>query len=354
MKRHCMDIVTLCVCGVLGSALPAAAGAQRTEIIDMHCHTAGAGYGGSGCFVSQELQDSIKFTIYLRSFGVTLEELRDQGDALVIRKISERVRASRYVAQAVILALDGVAAEDGSLDAQATELYIPNEFVRDEVAKYDNLLYGASINPFRSDAIERLRQAAADGAVLVKWLPSIMMIDPADKRLIPFYEEMARLGMPLLSHTGDEASFTRARNELADPALLELALQQGVTVIAAHMASSGANRGQANMERLRTLMHRYPNLYSDISSLTQLNRYGALGRALEDPRLHGRLLYGTDYPLINTLLCLPLLQVFKIGFQEALRIQRLDNPWDRDVELKRALGLPEPVFTRFADMLHRK
>jgi hypothetical protein len=108
------------------------------------------------------------------------------------------------------------------------------------------------------------------------------------------------------------------------------------------------------MERLIALMQRYPNLYGDISSLTQLNRYGALGRALEDPRLHDRLLYGTDYPLINTALCLPLLHVFSIGFTEALRIQRIENPWDRDVELKRAIGVPESVFTRFADMLRHK
>lgn len=349
MKRLSTPHLALCAVLFLCAALPAAA--QRQEIIDMHCHAAGAGYGGSGCFVSQELQDSIKFRIYLRSFGVTLEELREQGDALVIRKIAQQVRASSHVHKAVVLALDGVIAEDGSLDRQATELYLPNEFVRDEVINYDNLLYGASINPWRADAIMRLRQAASDGAVLVKWLPSIMMIDPADERLIPFYREMARLGMPLLSHTGNEASFTRARNELADPARLELALRHGVTVIAAHMASSGRNEGRDNMDRLSALMHRYPNLYADISSLTQLNRYGALARALQDSRLHGRLLYGTDYPLISTLLCMPLLHVLEIGPRDALRIQRIGNAWDRDVELKRALGLPDPVFTRFADLL---
>jgi len=352
MKKSCMGILTVCACAVLVAALPApAAGPHSRDIIDMHCHAAGAGYGGSGCFISKDLQGSIKFKIYLRSFGVSLKELQEQGDALVIKKIAERVHASRCVSKAVILAMDGVVAPDGSLDRQATEIYLPNEFVRDEVRKYDNLLYGASINPYRTDAIERLRRAAADGAVLVKWLPSVMMIDPAEERLIPFYREMARLGLPLLTHTGDEASFTRACNELADPGRLELALQQGVTVIAAHMASSGKNRGQDNLERLTGLMHRYPGLYGDISALTQINRYGALGRALSDRRLHGRLLYGTDYPLINTALCLPLLHVLKIGPGEALRIQRIANPWDRDIELKRALGLPGPVFTRFAELL---
>jgi predicted TIM-barrel fold metal-dependent hydrolase len=160
--------------------------------------------------------------------------------------------------------------------------------------------------------------------------------------------------MPLLTHTGDEASFTRACNEFADPRRLALPLEQGVTVIAAHMAASGTNQGRGNMARLITLMQRYPNLYGDISALTQVNHYGALGRALEDKQLHNRLLYGTDYPLINTLLCMPLLHVFAAGFTEAIRIQAIDNPWDRDVELKRALGVPEPVFTRFTEILRSK
>jgi len=351
-----MGISVLFACMRHGAGLPdaQAVGAQSLEIIDMHCHAAGVGYGGSGCFVSTQLRGSIKFKIYLDSFDVTLDELQNQGDALVIKKIAARVRASLHVERAVVLALDGVIGPDGSLDTQATELYIPNEFVRDEVRMHDNLLYGASINPCRKDAIERLRQAAADGAVLVKWLPSIMMIDPADERFIPFYREMARLGMPLLTHTGAEASFIRVCNEFADPLRLELPLRQGVLVIAAHMASAGKSQGQDNMERLISLMHRYPNLYADISALTQINRNGALGRALNDTDLHDRLLYGTDYPLINTLLCLPLLHMLKIGFKQAIRIQGIGNPWDRDVELKRALGLPERVFNRFTHMFEAR
>src|SRR5208282_1192164 len=44
-------------------------------IVDMHCHIAGIGAGGSGCFVSPRLQHNWRFKIYLHSFGVTEKEI---------------------------------------------------------------------------------------------------------------------------------------------------------------------------------------------------------------------------------------------------------------------------------------
>ena len=42
------------------------------------------------------------------------------------------------------------------------------------------------------------------------------MIDPSDAKIRPFYERMKELGIPLLTHTGQERSFTSARDELAE------------------------------------------------------------------------------------------------------------------------------------------
>ena len=49
-------------------------------IFDMHCHTAGIGAGGSGCFVSKELRNNFRFNIYLKAFGVTLAEVEAKPD----------------------------------------------------------------------------------------------------------------------------------------------------------------------------------------------------------------------------------------------------------------------------------
>lgn len=324
---------------------------DRNTIIDIHCHTAGIGAGGSGCFVSPAMRRGWRYHVYLRAFGVTEQELRTHGDALIIRKTSELLARSRHVHAAVILAMDGVVGDDGQLDLEATEVYIPNEFVARETRKYPNLLFGASVNPYRDDALERLERSAADGAVLVKWLPSIQRIDPADERLIPFYPRLKELGLPLLTHTGNEESFTWARNELADPQRLRLPLSLGVTVIAAHAASNGKNAGERNFDRFLSLCHEFPNLFADISALTQANRIGHLRRALRQQVLRSRLLYGTDWPLPATGITSPWFHAHQMSPVKLIRTLNHRNPWDRDVALKRSLGVDSGILGRSASLL---
>jgi predicted TIM-barrel fold metal-dependent hydrolase len=321
------------------------------KILDMHCHSAGLGYGGSGCFVSAGLQDSWKFKFYIRSFNVTIKELKEHGDSLIVQKISEKIRKSQYVAGAVILAMDGMIGPNGKLDKENTEIYIPNEFVASEVKKYDNLYFGTSINPYRTDAIERLAMAANDCAVLMKWIPSTMHINPSDEKIIPFYKKLIKYNLPLLCHTGYERTFTWARNEMSDPKRLELPLKLGVTVIAAHIATTGKNEGEENMSRLIPMFDKYPNLYADISSLTQINKLGYLSRVLKKSHILDRLMYGTDYPLTETGICLPLYHAFNLTPKEIVRLQRIKNPWDRDIKLKQALGVPADIFARSAETL---
>jgi hypothetical protein len=322
-----------------------------TEVIDIHCHVAGIGAGNSGCFLSAAMERSWKTHFYFKAFGVSREELQREGDGLLLRRLSARLAGSYRVQSAVVLALDGVVDGRGELDRERTELYIPNDYLASQCRQYDNLLFGASVNPLRRDALERLDQAAGDGAVLVKWLPSIQGADPADRRLIPFYRRLVELGLPLLVHTGEEESFTRADNSLADPARLRLALEQGVTVIAAHCASNGRNGGQRNLERLLPLFAQFPNLYGDISALTLANRLGHLQQVLRHDELRGRLLYGSDMPLPETGLSTPWLQLFSLGMGEARRLAAIPNPWDRDVALDLALGMPEEVLFKAATIL---
>ena len=323
-----------------------------TPFIDMHCHTAGLGAGGSGCFVSDRLRHSFKLRFYLKSFGVTEAEIMREGDGIVLRRLSERLAASQHVNRAVILALDGVVDAHGELDRAQTEIYVPNEFLAAEVAKYPNLLWGASVNPYRPDALARLEWAKAHGAVLIKWLPSVQHIDPADPRLIPFYRKMVELGLPLLAHTGNERSFTQAQDEFCDPDRLRLALEQGVTVIAAHAATTGEFHGERSIDRLARLMPEYPHLYADISSLTQLNKHGYLGEVLRRPEFSHRLVYGTDYPLIEIkALVSPWYFPGRLTLAQMRGCARLANPWDRDVTLKQELGVPAEVWTRAGSIL---
>lgn len=316
------------------------------DIIDMHCHVAGIGAGGSGCFVSRQLRHNFRFKIYLHSFGVSERELLEKGDALVGDRISESLSRSQYVSNAVLLALDGVVDDKGNLDTNKTEVYVPNEFVAGLVASHTNLLFGASINPYRPDALQRLDWAKAHGAVLVKWIPPIMAINPDDPKLIPFYKKMVELRLPLLSHTGKEKSFSSATEEFGDPEKLRLPLSLGVTVIAAHIAAGDTYHGERGPDRLARLMEQYSNLYTDISALTQINRPGRLREALTKPAFKGRLVYGTDFPLINTALVSPWYSAH-LSLAEKVEISRVKNPWDRDVLTKHYLGVDVDTFSRF-------
>ncbi len=329
------------------TASPAAAissGKPQPAIVDMHCHLAGIGAGNSGCFVSAKLRDNWRFKIYLGAFGVTVDDLRIKGDGLVADRISAQLARSKYVRKAVVLAMDGVVGKDGNLDTNRTEIYVPNEFVAEVVGKHDNLLFGASVNPYRYDALARLDWAKAHGAILIKWIPSVMGIDPADPRLEPFYRKLVALNLPLLTHAGFEQSFSSANQQLCDPDKLRLPLRLGVRVIAAHIASTGTYHGERSTDRLARLMREYPNLYSDISSLTQLNKLFYMKEALLRPEFKGRLLYGTDYPLINTALVSPWYYSLRLSPKKLMAIARTGNPWDADVMLKSALGTPREVF----------
>ena len=187
--------------------------------------------------------------------------------------------------------------------------------------------------------------------MLVKWLPSIQLVDPSDEAHLPYYEKLVELGLPLLCHTGDERSFTAAEDELADPSRLEQALRAGVTVIAAHAATTGENEGRRNYDRLLEMIHEYPRLYADLSALTQINRLGHLDRVLEEEALRSRLLYGSDYPLISTLLVSAAYFPLHLKVEEIREIGAEENTFDRDVMLKQALGVPAEVFARTAQVL---
>lgn len=319
--------------------------------VDLHVHVAGMGVGDSGAFINEKMQQEWRFPIYLRAFGVSRELLEREGDVVLLERVNTLIGQSTRISKAVVLAMDGVIDESGTLDRDATQVYVPNDYLARELPRFEHLLFGASVNPYRPDAIERLRRAKSQGAVLVKWLPNIMGIDPADEAIRGFYEALVELELPLLTHAGRERAFPNARDELGDPVRLELPLEIGVTVIAAHVATDGETHGEANFDRILPLFERFPNLYADISSLTQINKLGDLSMVLETPEIASRLVYGSDWPLQFFPLIWPYYHAHRLGVSRAGEIARMENQWDRDVALKEALGVPWEVFKRSEQVL---
>lgn len=315
-----------------------------TGIVDMHCHTAGIGAGGSGARISGALRNSWRFRLYLKIFGSSEKELHEKGDVRLLEVIDKSIRESKHVDRAVVLAMDAPYRDNGTLDEENLEVLVPNRFVGEAVKAFETLLFAASVHPNRADALEELVWSKENGAVLVKWLPNIQNIDPSNERYVAYYEKLVELDLPLLTHVGDEESFSKTNNALGDPKLLELPLKCGVRVIAAHVGSSGESDGQCNVERLLEMLPLYPNLVTDISTLTQFNRKKHLPTVLDDERLKGRVMYGTDYPLTNTPMVSPWLYPLRLTIGQMWKLSRVENSWDRDVRLKAALGMSDEVF----------
>lgn len=316
------------------------------SVVDIHTHVAGLGRGCEGCYVNPALAGSYKFDWYLAAFGTDALEIAERGDPVVAEQLAARVQASRWVRQAVVLALDGVVGPDGLIDREATQLIVPNSYVRQLAATHPEFLYGASINPYRRDAEALLDEAARDGAVLVKWIPAIMHIDPDDPALDGFYERLVALDMPLLVHVGDENAFHHADNRYGDPRRLRRPLELGVRVIAAHLATTGSHDGVESFDLLLPMFERHARLYSEQSSLTQINKLGYLVNALEYPGVSERLAHGSDWPLQFFPLVWAYWHVGRAPLAELKYAATRDNPFDRDIALKAALGVPTSVFNR--------
>lgn len=323
------------------------------EIIDMHIHTAWI-WINSDCFIANELKDSFKYPIYLKSFQTNHKEVSTKWDGIVLSKISEKIKNSKYVRWAVVLALDWVINENWQLDKDKTQTYIPNDFLATELEKYDNLYLGASINPNRPNALELLEENKSRWAVLIKWLPSIQNIDPNDNKFIPFYQKLIELDLPLLVHVWNEDSFKWANNELSNPNRLRLPLSLWVKVIAAHVWASWKSDWIANEQKVMKLMEEFPNLYADISSLTQINKLWKLKKVIADQRTTWKLMYGSDFPLINIFITSPIYFIKNLWIRKLLRILLEKNVWDRDILLKYYLWLGQKEFDRSKTFLNIK
>ncbi len=309
----------------------------------MHTHVACLEEGDNECYMSPEFQDSFKFGIYLSSFGTSLEEIREKGSVVTVENLYQAIKSSKYTKRAVVLALDAVYDKGGVWNKELTPIKVSNKFVYENIKDKPELIFGASVHPFRKDALQKLDYWAARGAKLIKWIPSLHRIDPSDKGLVPFYLKMKSLGLILISHTGDENAFGEVDDSLADPKKLVLPLELGLKVIAAHVAITGERDGESNFQRLRPLLLKYDSLYADISSMAQVNHYGAPSLVFEDKEIAHKLLFGSDYPLVNTPLVSPWWYLWDFTFSDVLRISDIENSLDVDIEIKKLYGMPESL-----------
>jgi len=296
--------------------------------------------------MSARLLDSIAFRFMQRRLNLPG---RDEATERALEaKLAATINGTEKLDAAVVLAFDAVHDEDGRIDLDNTHLYVTNDYVIELSQRHPKMLFGASVHPYRKDAVAELERCAKAGAVLVKWLPLTQNFNPADSRCFPFYEALGHLRIPLLSHTGFEQSLPTIRPDVADPMLLKPAIERGVTIIAAHCGTKSMPWNEDFLPNWAKLAREHEHFYGDTSALNLPTRSYAYKTVTKDPVLRSKLVHGSDWPII------PIPPASSIGLQESLKLWKEKNWMRRDVLIKEKLDLDEDYWRRAAKILRLK
>ena len=319
---------------------------RERMLIDCHVHIAAQGSGYPGNHLAPALFGSLRFRLLRARLGVGQRAQAGDLDEDMRRRLCQDLAESR-LNQAVVLALDAIHDAGGTRDMGRTLMAVDNDYVADLARAEPKIRFGASVHPYRRDALPELERVAARGACLVKWLPSAQGIQPDDPRCFPFYEQLAALGLPLLSHTGCEHTLGVFPHAFNDPARLEPALERGVTVIAAHCGTRLYLHERSWFGAWARLALRHPRFYGDLSAFLACTRLPALHRILRTPALAAKVVYGSDFPAPAW----PFNLLGMIGPADYWRLRRIGNPFDRSWQSLAVAGLPPEVFSRISGLL---
>ncbi len=323
---------------------------MRREIIDVHVHFGAPEDKDSGCYWSREFERGVAF---LAMRLVTNNLFGKMTVRRVKKHLLRVINGSKYVRKSVLLAMDEVYDESGAVLRERTHLHVPNSYLARLARESDRALLGASIHPFRPDWERELRFCLENKAVLCKWIPSSLQIDPSHPRCRPFYEKLAEHRLPLLCHVGPEAAippFDKSSQRLNSPALLRNALEAGVAVIAAHAALPLLPPPLETDQPYRELTalfregeSRSWKLYTDLSAINLGPRASYID-SLKADIPPDRLIFGSDYPVpvldISQRLHLSLGTWLKHFFETVA----IKNPLDKNYRLIKNMKFDEALF----------
>jgi predicted TIM-barrel fold metal-dependent hydrolase len=316
-------------------------------IIDIHVHLAGNNPANGNHF-NPEIFRGLALKSFLRVLKIDRAAMAEpRGEELARERLLAMLNES-VVDRAVLFAFDSIHREDGAPEREKCGMITSNSYIAKVCRENPKCLFGASVHPFRKDALEALEEAAASGACLVKWLPSGQCIVPDHPKCHKFYDKLAELKLPLLSHCGEEHVFRCAGSSmLNDPERLTPALERGVTVIAAHCGVRILPFDLSFHDKWRAMALKCPNFYGDISAFGLPFRNATLKDLLRHPELLEKLVYGSDFPLETVT---PVF-LFSLGLRKTIEISRVKNLFDKAYLTLKHCGLPDAVFTRASKLL---
>ncbi len=324
---------------------------------DCHAHIVGSGDSDSGITLSSDLSDPllhpIQYIQHLAYENAACTGNSGEQDIAFVSRLMALMEVMPKGAKAMLYAFDKVHGANGDADHINTAFFVPNEYAQSLAQRYpERLEWVASIHPYRKDCVAKLEKAVEQGAKAIKWLPSVMGIDPSSPLCKDFYRTAAKLNIPIISHGGEEKALHGANQAIySNPLRLRHAMDEGVRVVVAHCASIGNDindQGKqvrsfdlfsAMMEDKQWQQH----LYGDISAIVLRNReIEVVKTLLTQTAWHNRLLYGSDYPLTGVLPLISAKSFVDSGLLETNAIEPLmtlqsHHPFRFDFVLKRSL-----------------
>lgn len=233
----------------------------------------------------------------------------------------------------------GMAAVVFTVDARTALGHLPNS-IDDLVAgcarHHDVLIPFGSVDPRTgADAlVEARRQAVELGVRGFKFHPSLQGFDPSDGAFRPLWRELEQLGLPCIFHTGQNgmgAGLPGGRGiklRYSNPLLLDDVAAEfpGLAIIMAH--PSVPWQDEAN-----SIATHKANVYIDLSGWSPKYFPESLVKRANNI-LAGKLLFGTDFPLITpekwlaAFADLPLKDAVRPGIlkDNAVRVLGLEKP----------------------------
>lgn len=333
------------------------AGIDPARVWDCHVHLAGTGDGGSGIEIGPQLTSVLNPVPYAqRLFYMNAGCAHDAPgnvDSAYVARLLNLCDAMPAGFKVMLFAFDRYYNEQGQAQNELSSFYVPDSWAakmaHDFPARFE---WVASIHPYRPDAVDALHAAVAQGACALKWLPAAQGMDPADERCEIFYQALAKSGLPLIVHSGEEKAVEGSNTQMfGNPLRLRRALDAGVKTVVAHCATMGNDADDDGSQRssfdLFLKLCEEPRaaglLYGDVSAITLRNRKPEVIRTLlERTDLHDRLLQGSDYPLPGILPLISPSALAGVGLLPAEAVNDLDilrehNPLLFDFALKRLL-----------------
>lgn len=313
-------------------------------IIDIHVHLVALNED-NGCYVSDKMSRGLVYQLLSRVLGLKGVD-RQNLDEAYRKKLIDWADDSDLDGLGV-LALDGVYDENGEFDQERTHVHVSNDYCLEVCASSNKLLPICSVNPQRKDAIEELERVVKAGATAIKTLPNSQGFDPGEPNYQPFWQRMVELGVPLLTHTSFEHTIPVIDQGFGRPERLTSPLSEGVTVIAAHCASSGVAHIHEDIGTWQAMLREFPNLFGDISAMASMARFPYIHTVLDDELARERVVLGSDFPIPVS----PWVFVTKLGVAKVRELGRIENPLQKNLETFRALGVGNGILRRGGRLL---